>query len=170
MITFTYSSFLLARPPMLLYVQVMDLFYLVLWVMTKTPILHWVPVLRGIRTTVAGFWNLNLPTGPPTMTDNYPPAVTQIHTPPQFCERGGKLHLIPLLPLTRSRRRLTVCPHGYHLPIDAAIVNVDPTKRTSLRNSFRAVTDDIAEGLSMSRSAATDDHWEKWSAFCRDVA
>ena len=47
--------------------------------------------------------------------------------------------------------------------------NMDPVKRTRFCNSFRAVVEDIAYGLSTSRASASDGHWEKLAAFCRNV-
>ena len=46
---------------------------------------------------------------------------------------------------------------------------VDPSKQARFCNSFCAATQDIAEGLSASRSAAADGHWMKWDEFCQEI-
>ena len=49
------------------------------------------------------------------------------------------------------------------------MANVDPSKHTRFRNSFRNMGDDISKGLSTSRDASVDGNWAKWAAFCKDV-
>ena len=46
---------------------------------------------------------------------------------------------------------------------------VDPSKQARFCNSFCAATQDIAEGLSASRSTAADGHWMKWDEFCQEI-
>ena len=46
---------------------------------------------------------------------------------------------------------------------------MDPIKNTRFRDSFRAVADDIAKGLSNSRTASADGNWDKLTEFCGDV-
>ena len=50
------------------------------------------------------------------------------------------------------------------------MATVDPAKRTRFHNSFCNAAEEISEGLSTSKYAATDRHWEKWAALCKGVA
>ena len=49
-------------------------------------------------------------------------------------------------------------------------MDVDTTKCTCFHNIFRAVVDDISEGIYDIQYAATDGHWVKCSKFLMDVS
>ena len=50
------------------------------------------------------------------------------------------------------------------------MADVDTSARDRFCNTFRAATEDIAEGLSTGRACAADGHWKKWAKFCSRVA
>ena len=113
--------------------------------------------------------HFNLPSGSPNTTAGHATAVPPMHNLPRLCKRGGQRHLRPPLPLMRSRQRHTSLPHGHHLPTEADVAHVDPVNHNSFCDSFCAVADDIAKGLSTSRSAAANGIWLNWTALYRDV-
>ena len=47
---------------------------------------------------------------------------------------------------------------------------MDPTASEAFRDSFRAASADITEGLSAGRDASADGYWAKWQNFCQRVA
>ena len=47
---------------------------------------------------------------------------------------------------------------------------MDPAASEAFRDSFRAASADITEGLSAGRDASADGYWAKWQNFCQRVA
>ena len=50
------------------------------------------------------------------------------------------------------------------------MVTVEPINHTCFRDSFRAAAEEITNGLSNSRSDATNGHYTKWDEFFWDVS
>ena len=50
------------------------------------------------------------------------------------------------------------------------MADVATARRDDFIHSFRAAADDVAEGLTASRTASADTHWAQWHTFCVRVA
>ena len=116
-----------------------------------------------------GISYINISTIPPPTPPRHSPTVPPLFNPQQICDRGRQRHLRPPISLTRSNRRRSSCSYGRFASTEAAIEDVDPSKRASFCDSFRATVHSIAEGISASQSTAADGHWTKWAEFCQDM-
>ena len=114
--------------------------------------------------------HMHIPTVPPNPTAGHLPMVPPLRPPPQCCERGGQWNFRSPISIPRHHQHLSPSIHRLHLPSDSALAAVEPSKRTRFCNSFCDVVDNITEGLSTSQSTAAGEHWDKWAAFCVDVA
>ena len=60
--------------------------------------------------------HIDIPPVPPTLPAGHVPAVSPLHTLPQFCDKGGKYHTVPSLPLPKSHQRLATHSYGKTFP------------------------------------------------------
>ena len=70
----------------------------------------------------------------------------------------------------RPNRRRFSCLYGRFLSPEAVLEVVNSYKRYRLCNSFRAVADEIAEGISASQYTAANRHWTKLAELFQDVS
>ena len=128
---------------------------------------HDVPYIQHDRSLVAeeSVGNINVPTSPSHSPSRNPPTVPQLCTLLRLCGRGRQRNLRPPIFLTRSNERCFDFPHRQFLSTEYAMEILDPSKQAHLYDSFHVVANDIAKGISASRSVAANGHWKKWAKF-----
>ena len=113
--------------------------------------------------------HLEIPNGTPPTPSVHSSATPPLCPIPWFCQQSIQWHTRPPFMICRSEWSPTSHLPGIHLPVEASMESVYPTKHNYFCDSFSTVAEKISKVIYTSISSSTDGNRKKWDKFCGEV-